>query len=156
MSIPDSNTTGTAGVAAGLNSVLTADLTPLPPPIATADDESATTNASISVSAAAAAPASAAAASLTAAPVSGAAAASAATPRNALPTGVGFSILSDRNQAMKGVRNVLKVLCQIKPPKTDVQRPPFHISVVLDKSGSMQVENRLRDSKRVMNIHLCM
>ena len=111
---------------------------------------------SINVSAAAA-PASEAAACLTATPVPAAAAAPAVTPHNALRTGVGFSILSERNEVMKGVRNTLKVLCQIKPPKKEArQRPPFHIAVVLDKSGSMQTENRLRNSKRVMNINLCM
>ena len=52
---------------------------------------------------------------------------------------------------MKGVRNVLKVLFQIKPPKKETQRPAFHICVVLDKSASMEEENRLRNCKRVTN-----
>ena len=93
----------------------------------------------------------AAAAAATSAPASATTAGASFAAPNAVRAGVELSIIPERDQVLKGVRNVLKVLCQIKPPKKATERPPFHIAVVLDKSGSMSAENRLRNCKRVLN-----
>ena len=59
------------------------------------------------------------------------------------------TVIPDKARVLYGVRNTVKCLVQIKTPAlpADQQRPQMQVSVVMDKSGSMQIEKKLTFAK---------
>ena len=59
------------------------------------------------------------------------------------------TVIPDKARVLYGVRNTVKCLVQIKTPALPAgqQRPQMQVSVVMDKSGSMQIQKKLTFAK---------